>query len=785
MKLNTRILLLVAPVILLSAAVSGYTIYNGQRDALIKLEDSYLQLNMEKLAGHFRQSVSLLNSYSFTLTKSDIIRHYVANSDNPYRQFELIENLQDTIANLQASQQSFTGIAILDDKKRPQYYADNSNEPFAKLDPPILEYVEQTYDATSHTSHIGYTQNGQGDGVLVRYDALDKRTLSSPLSYNKNELFFVVVSVSLDAFNRLRNQIEFDNQSSIFFTPEPLAQAGTQTHTVKLLNDFYATLDPAHYLIRNKLNKVSQNLAIAFGLSSVTTVLLLLFLLYRHVIRPISTLERQLREVEGHKRKNIERLYSNDEIGRLSSRFYDMYQELDSTYQKTKVLAENDHLTQLANRHQFQAYAERALANQFQNRYVWVLYIDLDNFKYVNDKYGHQVGDSLLVSFAKHITALCEQFQSKYPVKCLASRLSGDEFAVFISTPRAHQVEHVAEEFAAQVIEPIASGKRSLLKNFPITASIGIATYPKDGKEVAKLLSNADTAMYQAKKAGKNQIAYYSEDLARAGQRRTQIERALRSGRFDDEFYLVYQPYFKHNGAQIAGVEALLRWESEQLGSIPPSEFIPIAEQIGLFGAIDRWVISAAFKDFHDLQAMFREAINLSINLSSAELDSLQLANFIHHEAQHYNVEPNLIDFEITETFAADSQSFPLLHELSLLGYKLAIDDFGSGYTSIKQLVQYPVQKIKLDRFFLETLLATNNKKVIKPLVELCQSQAMQVTAEGIETEEMRQWLSEYNCDYMQGFLFGEPMPLSQLRQWSEHNQGTSDVNQESHRSFA
>ena len=291
--------------------------------------------------------------------------------------------------------------------------------------------------------------------------------------------------------------------------------------------------------------------------------------------------------------------------------------------------------------------------------------------------------------------------------------------------------------------------------------------------------------MYQAKRAGKNQVARYSEELDQIVRRRTQIERALRNGEFDDEFHLMYQPYFDRSGKSIVGVEALLRWESPKMGKVNPGEFIPISEKTGLFGKIDRWVILQAFKDFVALQNCFDHPIQLSINLSSAELDSLQLARDIQHAAKQYSVIPGLVDFEITETFATDSQSYSLLHELSLMGFKLAIDDFGSGYTSITQLVEYPVQKIKLDREFLTALIKTNNQKVVKPLVDLCHSQSMIVTAEGIESQEMHQWLAENQCDYMQGYFLSPPVSLSELKFLDSSTQGNQHVGEESYCRFA
>lgn len=788
MKLNSRILFLIAPVILFSAAVSTYTIFSSQKEILLKREDSYLQLSMEKLAGHFRQSLSILNSYSFTLIKSDAIRLYADQQVNQFQELRLTDHLKKTISNLQTPERDFTSISVLDGNQNNKYYADSTNDPLNNFDPTLQEYAMWVFEETGKYSHTGYTQNAQGQGVLIRYDVLDNVTLTNPVLFDPQHSFFVVVSVELTQFNALRKIIEFDNKSSIFFTEntdslEP--RPSNLTQTVKLKENFFATLDPAYFLIEAKIDEIHKQLSLSFICSSLLTVLILMALLRKHVTQPITRLDEQLQQVENLERKNIDILKTNDEIGRLSCRFHDMYKELDSTYQKTKALAENDHLTQLSNRYHFQQRIQRALANTLTHKQVWILYLDLDNFKYVNDKYGHQIGDGLLIDFAQHIRKLGKQFEANYGIRCIASRLSGDEFAVFLSSKQDQEQTYIIDEYAKQLLLPLQSNLNSPMSNYPITASVGIATYPQDGNDIASLLSSADAAMYQAKKAGKNQVAYYSRDLDKVVKRRTQIERALRSCNFDKEFYLVYQSYFDSAGKKVVGCEALLRWSSKKLGDVSPQEFIPIAEQTGLFGQIDRWVINRAFSEFATIQAQFDSEVQLSINLSSAELDSTQLAQYIAQKSAEYDVPPTLVDFEITETFATDSQGFPLLHKLSSMGFKLAIDDFGSGYTSITHLVKYPVQKIKLDRTFLEALMKTDNKKVAKPLVELCHSQSMLVTAEGIETKEMHKWLQDYKCDLMQGYFFSKPLPAYLLHKSPVIEKGVELEPEESDHSLA
>ncbi len=785
MKLNTRVLLLVTPVILLSSVVSSYSIYYSQKDSLIKREYSYLQLTMEKLAGQFRQSLAALNSYSLTLTQSDIVEHYLREQSNPYSEMDLYENLQDTIASMHQSKNDSVSVAILDSQYSEQFYADNQGDPFTAIDPNIRQFVQsQHQDKQSQTYDIGFIHDEAGNDTLVRFDVLDKQTLKTPLSYNRDQIYFVVVYIQLEQFDTMRRNIELDNDTSLFFTESPI-QSTDLTQSVELMPSLFAVLSPAQYLLNNKLKHIERKLMLSYALSASITLFILLYLLYQRVIRPITRLDQQLKQVEQRKRWNIQKLTSNDEIGRLSVRVHDMYNELNSSYQKTKAMAENDHLTQLANRYQFQQHLkEKLLEPQSAAPFTaWILYIDLDNFKYVNDKYGHHLGDSLLVDFAEHIRKLSFVYQRRYSLQCLPARLSGDEFAVFLLST-THDSE-IAENLAKDILEPIEHGVDSPLSNFPITASIGIASFPDDADDITKLLSHADTAMYQAKRAGKNQVAHYSQELDKTVRRRARLEQALRNADFDNEFSLCYQPYFDQSGEVIKGVESLIRWHSPSLGEVAPGEFIPIAEQTGMFGLIDRWVIKRAFQDFHQLTYILGSQMDLSINLSSAELDSALLAKYIINTALTYHIPAGNIDFEITETFASDSKSYSLLHELSVMGFKLAIDDFGSGYTSITQLVEYPVHKIKFDREFLTTLVKTNKRQVLKPLVALCHSQSMIVTAEGVESRELQYWLTQSGCDYLQGNLLSVPLTIEELAQRYKQTQGEANASQESGYRFA
>jgi len=762
MKLSLRTLLLIIPVVIISTAVSSYIIYANQKKSIIKLEKSAIQLNMEKLASHYSQASNFLNSYSYSLARSSLLTNYFADTSNLYRELHLNDNLQNTLADLARNESRFAALALLDHNTDNIFYVESSLNPFSNINPDIIQLVKKGLQA-SLTHHIQYLYSSAGEGVLVRYDVYDKRNFSPPLNgINKNS-FIVVVMVGTEQYDQLRLSLERDHHTIITYSTTPPEHTQPLTHTVKLDHNYYATIDPARFILNDQLDAMMLKLITSFGLSALLSVLILLMLFYRYVIHPITKLDKQLRDVEANKRANIEVLTSKDEIGHLSVKFYEMYQALTDSLTQTKQLADSDQLTKLANRRHFHALVVEKL-NQLnpKEKSIWVLYIDLDNFKFVNDKYGHKVGDAVLVQFSQLITDLALEFQKKYRAEALSARLSGDEFAIFISA----QHPQLIYEFCERILLPMQEGFQMAIGTYPITASIGIATSPKDGQNIELLLSNADTAMYQAKSAGKNQYAFYSKQLDKAIKRTANIERALRANNFDKEFSLVYMPYMDKSGRELIGIEALLRWNSDTLGFVSPDEFIPIAEKTGLFEQVDRWVISQAFASFHQLQRQFDHPIQLAINLSSAELDFCHMADFIEQQAKHYAVPHHLIDFEITETFASDSKGFPLLYELSKLGFQLAIDDFGSGYTSFAQLVKYPIQKIKFDRSFLCSMLDAGKGHIIKPLIELCHSEQLSVTAEGVETQEMHQWLLESGCDYMQGYHFGQPMAIEALRQW-------------------
>ncbi|MBR9883972.1 MAG: EAL domain-containing protein, partial [Oceanospirillales bacterium] len=293
---------------------------------------------------------------------------------------------------------------------------------------------------------------------------------------------------------------------------------------------------------------------------------------------------------------------------------------------------------------------------------------------------------------------------------------------------------------------------------------------------ITQLISNADTAMYQAKSAGKNRVSFYSQELARKARRELEIEHQLKVIDFDQELYLTYMPIIDAQGL-IDGCEALLRWESPTLGWVGPDSFIPIAERTGLYGQIDRWVVQRSLDDLQQLKALLGDSITLSINLSSAELTVPDFDQYMRDQLERVGVKAECIEVEMTETFGVEAsvQRNQMLARLRGLGLQIAIDDFGTGYTSMMQMVEYPVDKVKLDRSFIERLIEPANQRLLAPIISLCHARGLRVTAEGVETEQQAQLLVAAGCDCLQGYLFGRPMRLDQLEVWV-HERKTKQV---------
>ncbi len=434
-------------------------------------------------------------------------------------------------------------------------------------------------------------------------------------------------------------------------------------------------------------------------------------------------------------------------------------------------LAYFDNLTGLPNREQFRNRLLGALAAAKESeRLLGVLYLDLDNFKKVNDTLGHAVGDELLCVVASRLRSSV-RYDSPVGVGTAAcaragdlARLGGDEFIVILPCLRdAAEAGRVAERLIHALCEPMQFAGRSLV----ITPSVGIALYPQDGTDAETLLRNADLAMYYAKRKTPGTFAFFDAAMNAAALHRFAIEDRLRGALQRNEFSLHYQPQFDIRAGGISGVEALLRWTTADLGRIPPDEFIPIAEETGLILPIGEWVLRCACQQVKAWQDEGLPVARVAVNVSGRQFALAEFPSQVAAILRDTQVDPASVELEITESvvMADEEWAQKAIEQLKALGVTLAIDDFGTGYSSFGRLRRFAVDRLKIDRSFVTSISdGSDDQAIAAAIIAMSRSLRIHVTAEGVESLPQLMFLQEHQCDDAQGFLLSKALPAEEAR---------------------
>jgi diguanylate cyclase (GGDEF)-like protein/PAS domain S-box-containing protein len=428
---------------------------------------------------------------------------------------------------------------------------------------------------------------------------------------------------------------------------------------------------------------------------------------------------------------------------------------------RIRYLARYDALTKIPNRMQFHHVLQQTIARSMRNgQVVAALYLDMDRFKEVNDTFGHGAGDRVLEVLAERLTR-------SVPKDTVVGRLAGDEFALFVEGLPADAdnrgpIAQLARALLTEVCKPFQLTQHEVF----LTASVGIAFYPRDAENVIDLLRNADAAMYYSKQNGGNTFAFYSPEMNAAAVERLMLKSKLRRALERDELEIRYQPKVDLRNGRIIGAEALLRWRLPGHGDIPPSQFIPLAEETNLIVDIGEWVLNRVCMDYRQLQGQGGDPGRISLNLS---LKQLRQASFIlrcRSVFRRHHVSPTAFELEITETtLMADPQrTVRLLDELYAMGLHLSIDDFGTGYSSLSALQQFPIGTLKIDQSFVRDACEdANDATIVRTIIEMGRSLGIGVIAEGVESQAQLEFLRDNNCHFGQGRLFGEPCTAEEL----------------------
>ncbi|MCV6622029.1 MAG: EAL domain-containing protein [Cellvibrionaceae bacterium] len=764
MNLRTRTSLLLLPVIVISYALSSWWIYQQERETLIELETAKLEQKLSNLHTDYMSFRNFQDAYLMSLVEGDLLAQYLSKPDDIYRLRMLQRHMDNALKRQLSVSKPFLSILILNADNQQLLYLENSQDPFAQVSQQQVQFA-QSLRAQGIAKRSSVRVNDNQEMYIYQAITLDESTYKQPLPSQLNEALIVVVTIKPDGILHSLDGLKNNYSADIHYitnAEQAISEKGSLYFQFKLkLSD----LDSISFNVPSSyFDSVSKDLKARMVLLtlffSLLTYLLLQSLVAKFITVPIADLDAQLDELIRNKRKDILVEQGAGEVGRLARKFQELYVKLSNSYRQSFKQAREDSLTGLANRVAFNEMAARLFERDQDTAAVYICYIDIDNFKYVNDKYGHEVGDRLLRAVSKRLSGIIEEHNLDGSRQVAVFRLSGDEFVILAADCSKQEVYDCAES----VLAVFKSGFAIDEETYPVTVSIGLAV--SNGElSFSELMSNVDLAMYQAKKSGKNCISAYSEDLAQQHRRMQEIELELKSDSFERELQIYYMPIVDAQG-KLCALEALLRWNSETLGPVPPDEFIPLAESIGAFEKIDLWVISRVFKDFSVLNNTLPTVNRVSINISSAELNSLTFVDKLNRLAKYYRVVNQYYVLEVTETFASGSNEQVLdnLKGIRKLGFRTAIDDFGTGYTSLMQMLDYPVDVIKFDRSLIKRIGQQENAETARSLVNLCKLQGLFVVAEGIETKGQSDLFNEIGCDYQQGYFHGKPAPLESLQ---------------------
>ncbi|WP_158296442.1 putative bifunctional diguanylate cyclase/phosphodiesterase [Nocardioides albidus] len=434
---------------------------------------------------------------------------------------------------------------------------------------------------------------------------------------------------------------------------------------------------------------------------------------------------------------------------------YDITQRIEAR-ERIEHIVTHDSLTNLPNRSLLVRHLDHALERAERDGVELALVlIDLDQFKRINDSLGHHIGDELLIVVAERLLAWTRADD-------MVARLGGDEFVIVLEDlVPGTDLERRLEELMTDVLAPVVVHGYELA----VTGSLGGACFPADGRDAATLLKYVDIAMYQAKAAGRNGICWFEPQMLVDNNDRLSLSAALRQALELDELSLVYQPQVDLASGEVVGVEALARWISPTLGAVPPDRFIPVAEDGGMITQLGGWVLTTACTALARMQEQLGRPLRLAVNVSPRQLRGRAWLEEIASAIETAGIEPSQLEVEITEGLLIEDHGdvVAMLESLRSLGVSIVVDDFGRGYSSLAYLTRFPIDKLKIDRSFVQEISVAENAAIVDAIIVMAHALGMTVVAEGVETEAQERYLRERGCDEVQGYLYSPGVPAGSL----------------------
>ncbi len=552
--------------------------------------------------------------------------------------------------------------------------------------------------------------------------------------------------------------------------PEKLYAQGTDA--IKAAYDLYdAQVPMLNELLAERLESLQRQKQMVLGLAIIATVVILYLFVafYESMTRTILTLKEASTKLAAGELTTRVQLHSQDELqevgmffNQMADSFSQMMQERKRYEEQIVYQAHYDPLTGLPNRALLADRLALAITESIRrDQSLAVMFLDLDRFKLINDTLGHDVGDTLLVRISERL------------VECVRGedtvcRMGGDEFLFVL--PNIGGVEH-ARETAERISEALTAPVQIDQHKLYISGSIGISMFPGDGTDSGELIKNADTAMYAAKNLGRGCYRFFDQHMNEKAGQMLQIETSLRRALEREEFTLYYQPKLDLVTGVVCGAEALVRWNHPTLGLVPPSDFIPVAEELGLIIPLGEWVLRTACKQNKAWQDAGLAPLRISVNITSAQFQREDFYRTVASALEESGLEAGWLELELTESVVMNisAKASVRLKQLKELGICLAIDDFGTGFSSLSYLKHFPIDTLKIDRSFIKDIPgAPKDTAITKTIIALGRRLGLRVVAEGVETKEQLAFLASRQCNEVQGYLLSKPLPADELASFLE-----------------
>ena len=819
MKLQHKTVLFISPLIIIPIMIISALAFYKLKEMAEERFNTQVTTLLDQISQHINEKIKVSEANLHLLSDHQLVKKYVLTNDESVRYQLLLPHLLSVFENIQSSMSDYYEIRII----LPNGYEDARWATSGILNNSEDVKDEKFFHELKKTKKIQFKKIIY-DESIQQYSLLlvNKLLLNDPSvdTYGVPPKIrgYLAITTSLEY---LRNEINkntigkagfisvVNNQGEIIISPDHqsivLSDELLKQNVQKILNNQKEDLDSLGFEVNNMSlllhsRKLSSGLTLIgilpekeifnsglelgqkiliVSLIAILFIVLTVLLAFRHLIlKPIGVLNEATKSVGSGKFDLDIAIKRNDEIGSLSDAFIEMSKNLKQTHEDVSFTASHDSLTGLPNRGMFQAHLSDILkiAKQKDTNGA-LLFLDLDNFKNVNDTLGHQAGDDLLKVVALRLSGVLRTSESisiknRGKSRDMVARLGGDEFVILLDEIDGPQEASVVAE---RVLQKLGTPVDILGNQTYTNCSIGITLYPDDAKDFSELIKYADIAMYYAKSHGKNHYQFYSQELNANLQNRLVINSRIQAALDQNLFYLNYQPKMDVITGEIVGLEALIRWNDSVLGVMTPDEFIPIAEESGLITPITKWVFDEVCRHCVAWKKDGLEIVAVSVNVSNVQFKKRDLINMVNSSLEKTGLLPEFIEIELTETSLISNMvdAVEVLDGLNDLNIKIALDDFGTGYSSLSYLNELPIHTLKIDRDFIKTIVdGAKEYAIVDAIIALAHALDLKVVAEGVETDSQLQYLKERGCDQVQGYLISKPMSSVDIFQYIKSDAG-------------